>query len=407
MEIRTSAPLFQQKRQEVAMSQMVLPPDLTSSPAPEAAKSSGASRPGNEKSGDSAYDEVSRSEQNRLDEQKREDARAAKDAEAANQDKAPEQRTAENAGAEEPANEKVGSGSERKELAGEGSARVADEAEIDSVPVTFVGLQSLVASTQTATEAPAMAAQTPASQANGQALPFLQGTMLTTAGQGNGAKAGAMMLSSQGQGATPGLALAESLLAGVTGDGVKAADSPMLQNAIRFQGALESASAQANSVNTPKMAPETPILRGYTTSVDVPVSHAEWGDKVAGKLTWLTARNMSVAEIHLTPPDMGPMEVKVSVQQDQANIQVHSANPVVREQLELHSQRLRDMLSEQGLSLEQFDVSDSGSDQTRDGESGGGESTGTGVIAGAESEESLAEPVSLDLTWKGQVDIFA
>jgi flagellar hook-length control protein FliK len=104
---------------------------------------------------------------------------------------------------------------------------------------------------------------------------------------------------------------------------------------------------------------------------------------------------------------MGPMEVKVSVQQDQANIQVHSANPVVREQLELHSQRLRDMLSEQGLSLEQFDVSDSGSDQTRDGESGGGESTGTGVIAGAESEESLAEPVSLDLTWKGQVDIFA
>jgi flagellar hook-length control protein FliK len=137
----------------------------------------------------------------------------------------------------------------------------------------------------------------------------------------------------------------------------------------------------------------------------VPVSHAEWGDKMAGKLTWLTAKNMSVAEIHLTPPDMGPMEVRVQVQQDQANISVHSANPVVREQLELHSHRLRDMLSEQGLSLEQFDVSDSGRDQAGDGEAGGDHQGGQGVMAEAEMED--VEVRSLDLTWKGEVDIFA
>jgi flagellar hook-length control protein FliK len=224
---------------------------------------------------------------------------------------------------------------------------------------------------------------------------------------GNG-KNGSVTLQTPGQsGSQTGMALAEALLAGVTGDGGKASDSPMLQNAIRFQGALESVSAQANAVNTPKMAPDAPILRGYTTSIDLPVSHAEWGDKVAGKLTWLTARNMSVAEIHLTPPDMGPMEVKVQVQQEQANITVHSANPVVREQLELHSHRLRDMLSDQGISLENFDVSDSGSDQTRDGETESDERAGQGLMSDAAQEDMGAELRSLDLTWKGEVDIFA
>jgi flagellar hook-length control protein FliK len=221
-------------------------------------------------------------------------------------------------------------------------------------------------------------------------------------------KGGAMTLQAPGQASSAtGIGLAENLLAGVTGDGGKASDSPMLQNAIRFQGALESVSAPANAVNTPRMAPDAPILRGYATSIDLPVSHAEWGDKVAGKLTWLTARNMSVAEIHLTPPDMGPMEVKVQVHQEQASITVHSANPVVREQLELHSHRLRDMLSDQGFSLENFDVSDSGSDQTRDGDAETDERPGQGLMADAGQEAIGTDLPSLDLTWKGEVDIFA
>ena len=110
---------------------------------------------------------------------------------------------------------------------------------------------------------------------------------------------------------------------------------------------METAAQQAAQPG--KLAADANIpLRGYTTSVDVPVGQAEWGDN-KGKLSWLTARNMSVAEIHLTPPDMGPMEVKVKVHNDQASVTVHAANPVVREQPEQHRHRLRDMLGRTGV----------------------------------------------------------
>ncbi|TGN41228.1 flagellar hook-length control protein FliK [Marinobacter confluentis] len=433
------------------MSQMVLPQNLSRSPSPEAGRAPASSGPGNEKSGDSAFDTVSRSEQQRIQAKEAKEAREARQAERADDSRKAEKSQAaddkavrsdaeadapektddtQSADASSPQSDSAGDDQGQKlaaDNAGEPvsgtnplpqqasassvaaaaldlkAAETSINAEVDSIPVTFAGLQTLAASAQTQGAGAATGAQS-----NGQALPFLQGAMMTVAGLNGAGRPGTMALQTSGQnGPVSGIALSESLLAGVTADGGKAADSPMLQNAIRFQGALESAGAQANAVNTPKMAPDAPILRGYTTSIDVPVSHAEWGDKMAGKLTWLTARNMSVAEIHLTPPDMGPMEVRVQVQQDQANISVHSANPVVREQLELHSHRLRDMLNEQGFSLEQFDVSDSGRDQTGDGETGGEQTQGQGVIADSELDDSGAELQSLDLTWRGEVDIFA
>jgi len=410
MDFKKSALFLQQKRQEVAMSQMVLPQSLPNSPSPEAAKASASSRPGNEKSGESQFDAVSRSEQKRLEAQeaKPANAKSAEDEPPATDPFGEE--NGHNLAVDDSQAENVGTNPGL--LSDSGSdlpALTPDETTIDSVPVTFTGLQSLVTPAQTQVAANATAKGN-STASNSQGLPFWQGSMMSMSGPNGVGKTGSMNLQTSGQnGSASGASLTEALLAGVTADGAKAADSPILQNAIRFQGALESVSPQANAVNTPKMAPDAPILRGYTTSIDVPVSHAEWGDKMAGKLSWLTARNMSVAEIHLTPPDMGPMEVRVQVQHDQANISVHSANPVVREQLELHSHRLRDMLSEQGLSLEQFDVSDSGRDQAGGGESGGSEAGGDhqGVIAEAEMEDAGAELRSLDLTWKGEVDIFA
>lgn len=402
------------------MSQMVLPQSLPNKAPTESSHVSGPSRPAAEKTGESPFDAVSRREQKQ---------QAGKSEQTRSETATNERK---NVGAEKPAADQSeqASGADGKTAAAEtvseetGQTIAADESSaetnstavsvvpqepvIDSVPVTFADLQSLVAPAQPQNAAlAANSTSANATAANAQGLPFVQGAIMSMNGLSAG-KNGIITVQTPGQtGSASGGTLAETLLAGVTAEGGRATDSPMLQNAIRFQGALESAGAQANAVNTPKMAPDAPVLRGYATSIDVPVSHADWGDKVAGKLTWLTARNMSVAEIHLTPPDMGPMEVKVQVQQDQASITVHSANPAVRDQLELHSHRLRDMLSEQGFSLEQFDVSDSGRDQAGNGDGTGDDQAGQGMIADAEQEDAVGELRSLDLTWKGEVDIFA
>ncbi len=189
-----------------------------------------------------------------------------------------------------------------------------------------------------------------------------------------------------------------SQLAGLQGD----SQSGNLQNnATSLQRGLEGRDAMAG-------------LKSYSTSVELPVQHAEWGEKVAGKLAWLTSQRMSAAEIHITPPDLGPLEVRVQVQQDQAHVTVHATHSAVRDQLELNGHRLRDMLQENGLNLDRFEVSaetpdQQGGQQQLAGDGSGSESGGSGLassVEGEDGEQTLAGG-SLDLSWRGEVDLYA
>ncbi len=404
------------------MSQMVLPQT-----SPQGPKSDNGVKPasgGREKSGDSDFDTVSRAEQQRLDSkqaEKRDQARADEKArneqvrQEKNSDKRPDDRKEAHDGTETRSRDTRARGEADEATAKADTAPQAEDVipregadqtlPEDATPLTFAGLQALLM--------PAEGTATPiasSGQAAGNgAMPGMQAFAAIMAGVPGtaGSKPGQTSGQTAGQGIGIGSTLTEALMSGLAADATRSQEAPQVQGAIRFQAAAELASQQVANPNTAKLPAEAAALRGYTTSIDVPVSHAEWGDKLVGKLTWLTARNMSVAEIHLTPPDMGPMEVRVQVQHEQANITVHSANPAVRDQLELHSHRLRDMLSEQGLSLEQFDVSDSPQHQT--GEEGAGEQdrNGNGTLADAGLEDQDGQPQSLDLTWKGEVDIFA
>src|SRR5690554_1295075 len=152
------------------------------------------------------------------------------------------------------------------------------------------------------------------------------------------------------------------------------------------------------------------MMRGYATSVETPVGQSEWGEKVMGKLAWLTASQMAVAEIHITPPELGPLDVRVQVQNDQATVTVHATTPAVREQLELHGHRLREMLSEQGFSLEGFDVTDSAGREASDQDGSDEPDHGTSLaqkagLDGTDETDGL-ETGSLDLSWRGEVDVF-
>ncbi|WP_052481106.1 flagellar hook-length control protein FliK [Gilvimarinus agarilyticus] len=114
-----------------------------------------------------------------------------------------------------------------------------------------------------------------------------------------------------------------------------------------------------------------------------------WGDAVGQKVTWMARQNITSADIRLDPPDLGSIHVRVTIQNDQAHVSFSSAQPVVREALDQHSARLREMLTEQGMSDVNVDVSDeqsfAESDPRGTGErgSGGGDATRT---ASAEDE---------------------
>lgn len=284
-----------------------------------------------------------------------------------------------------------------------------------AVSITFADLRALLK--------PAAPAATPGQGAPGSAgpVPAAGGTFAAATLPGlAGLVGGPAGLAVQGKGGTAaGMGLGPLLGAVLAGDGKEPGDRGALTSGLRFQGALELAgqtlNGQAQSATPLQARTDAPAaqatpLRSYATSVDVPVGQADWGDKVMGKLSWLTAKNLSTAEIHLTPPDMGPMDVKVRMHNDQATITVHTANPVVRDQLEGSAHRLRDMLSDQGLSLAQFDVSDqpgqqAGREQGGDGQ-GRGTASGPGLADAATDGDETAGG-QLDLSWKGEVDVFA
>ncbi len=120
---------------------------------------------------------------------------------------------------------------------------------------------------------------------------------------------------------------------------------------------ISSAAPDAFGRSADSLAPAT---RSFVVQAAIPVTvgQPQWSQAVGEKVLWLAAQNVTAAEIRLDPPDLGPMHIKVSVNQDQASVSFTSHHAGVREVLDQSLTRLRDMFSEQGLNLVNVDVSD-------------------------------------------------
>lgn len=104
-------------------------------------------------------------------------------------------------------------------------------------------------------------------------------------------------------------------------------------------------------------------------AVATPITHPGWAEDVGHQITWLAEQGTSKAELVLTPPHLGRIEIKLEIGTDLSTAQFVSASPQVREALEQAMPRLREMLAQSGISLGEANVS---SDQpSRDGGSGG------------------------------------
>lgn len=94
--------------------------------------------------------------------------------------------------------------------------------------------------------------------------------------------------------------------------------------------------------------------------VSVPVGQPGWGEAVGQQLTWFVSQKISAASLRLNPQHLGPMEMAVSMDGDQASVTFTSPQSVVREALESSIPRLREMLAENGLNLANVNVSQQG-----------------------------------------------
>jgi flagellar hook-length control protein FliK len=143
--------------------------------------------------------------------------------------------------------------------------------------------------------------------------------------------------------------------------------------------------------------------------VQVPVGQPGWDNAVGERIQWMVSKNVQQAEIKLTPPNLGPMEIKISMQNDQTHVHFIANHSATREALEAAIPRLREMFGEINLNLANVDVNQRqpGGASSQDGSAGYGSGSdgryaGEGFGLSRESGSSV-----LRLQSEGLLDTYA
>lgn len=139
-----------------------------------------------------------------------------------------------------------------------------------------------------------------------------------------------------------------------------------------------------------------------------PMDQKGWDRAMGQRVVWMVRNNMQEAQLQLNPRELGPINVRISVSNEQANVHFTAQHASTREALENAMPRLREMMQDAGLNLAQSDVS-----RQFSGQGGGAMGHGQAGVAGAaplvlDDEDAVASTMlhhsQLPL---GAVDYFA
>lgn len=174
-------------------------------------------------------------------------------------------------------------------------------------------------------------------------------------------------------------------------------------NALNQAVTQQSAMAQ----RTPAVVPGQPVA----------INQNGWSEAVVDRVMWLSSQNLKSAEIQLDPQELGRLEVRIHMNQDQTQVTFASPNAGVRDALEGQMHRLRDMFNQQGMTQLDVNVSDQSlarswqGQQGGEGERRGGGSGNGGLLGGSGDDETLAgvselRPAAAGVA-RGLVDYYA
>ena len=86
-------------------------------------------------------------------------------------------------------------------------------------------------------------------------------------------------------------------------------------------------------------------------AIALPLSAPGWNNALADNVTVLVQGRQPTAELQINPPSLGPVDIKVSIQGDQATVSFFSAHAPVREAIQAAVPRLTEALAESGIGL--------------------------------------------------------
>lgn len=112
------------------------------------------------------------------------------------------------------------------------------------------------------------------------------------------------------------------------------------QNQSQIQ-AHQNISTQAQTANS------APVSAGIPQQVGTP----HWDTGLGDKVVWMLGTNIKMAELHLNPPALGPLEVRISMSDGQANLSFMTQHNAVGAAIESAKARLHEMMADSGVNM--------------------------------------------------------
>jgi flagellar hook-length control protein FliK len=193
----------------------------------------------------------------------------------------------------------------------------------------------------------------------------------------------------------------------------RARDSALLQAAMH---AAERPAANPETPATPSAllaqltaaaAPAATTVTPAQAALDARVGTPEWNTELGQKIVWMVGARQQVAELSVNPPDLGPLDIKLTIDGGQTTAVFTSPHGAVRDALETALPRLREVLADSGIMLGNASVT---ADTPRDSRAFDEQRPGArGAAPGARERDqgAAAAPLRIVSSTRGLVDLFA
>lgn len=110
-----------------------------------------------------------------------------------------------------------------------------------------------------------------------------------------------------------------------------------------------------------QLTTSTPLIESQKTlniNLPMPMDITEWQKTLNEKISLVCRQGIQNAEIKLHPEELGSLHIKLAIVDDKMNLHMAVAHNMVKSVLESALPQLRTSLEEQGIMLEQTDISD-------------------------------------------------
>jgi flagellar hook-length control protein FliK len=116
-----------------------------------------------------------------------------------------------------------------------------------------------------------------------------------------------------------------------------------------------AAALQANASQSSPTVSAT--MTDGLAKIDAGINTPEFSQALADRVSWMAGNNLNGATLQVNPPQLGPIELRVSVENGHAQVWLSAHSAATLDALQSSTPKLREMLSSQGFAQVSVDVS--------------------------------------------------